>query len=178
MDFRRSRLRLVFAAVILQGAWGTVRAQTAMPATYDVSTVRAAGPGEVGMMLNWRNGELKAQNVSLAWLMTSAFHARSDQISGEPSWAKEKRFDITAKLTDTDRATVEKMTPEQHRALLLALLVERFGLKYHVETKEMPIYDLVPAKSGLKLTAATDSATKAEGWKGSAAAAAIGATMK
>ncbi len=130
--------------------------------TYDVSTIKQAKPGENGMMLNWAHAELKAKNVPVAWIMTSALHARADQITALPSWAKEQRFDITAKLTDTDEATLEKMTPDQHRALLLALLIERFGLKYHVETRELAVYDLVPAKDGLKLTPAADSGDKAK----------------
>ncbi len=132
-------------------------AQSVVPPAYDVSTVKPAPPGKNGMMLNWGDAELKAENVTLEWMMTSAFHARTDQISGEPNWAKDKHFDITAKLTDIDQSTLEKMNADQHRALLLALLVERFGLKFHIETKELPTYDLVPGKNGLKLTPAANS---------------------
>lgn len=138
-----------------------VRAQASVPTTYDVSTVKAvAGPAKGGMGLNWRNGALKADNVTLGWLLTVAFHARADQVSGAPSWAKEKHFDITAKLTDADPTAVEKMSADEFRTLLLSLLVERFGLTYHAETKEMLTYDLVPAKGGLKLTPAADSGDK------------------
>ena len=98
----------------------------------------------------------------MEWLITNAFHARSDQISHEPGWAKEKHFDITAKLLEFDEASFKQMTPDQHRALLLALLVERFGLKYHVETKELPIYSLVPDKNGLKLLPAATSTEKSK----------------
>lgn len=52
------------------------------------------------------------------------------------------------------------MNTDQHRALLLALLVERFGLKYHVETKELPAYDLVPGKNGLRLMPAATTGDK------------------
>ncbi len=131
-----------------------MQAQSPASTTYDISTVKPAASGNGGMMLDWDHPQLKAQNVTLEWMLTNAFHARTDQISGSPSWAKDKHFDITAKLTDIDQATLNKMTPDQHRALLLALLVERFGLKYHVGTKELPIYNLVPGKGGLKLTPA------------------------
>ena len=63
-------------------------AQSSLPTTYDVSTIKPAPSGKEGMMLNWGNSELKAENVTLEWMMTSAFHARMDQISGEPTWAK------------------------------------------------------------------------------------------
>jgi uncharacterized protein (TIGR03435 family) len=138
----------------------TAHAQINMPATYDVSTVKPAAPGNRDMRVNWADAELKADNVTLEWMMGNVFHARTDQISGVPSWAKNKHFDIRAKLTDTSQATLEKMTTDQHRALMLTLLVERFGLKYHVETKELPTYDLVPAKNGLRLTPATNPGDK------------------
>lgn len=50
------------------------------------------------------------------------------------------------------------MSPEQrmaqYRMMEESLLAERFHLKMHVETREMPVYDLVPAKGGLKITPA------------------------
>lgn len=153
----------LFQSAVLAGVLiliASAPAQSSVPTTYDVSTVRPSAPGNQGMSINFGSAGLKADNVTLEWIMTSAFHARVDQISGAPAWAKDKHFDIAAKLTDTDEATLKKMDAEQHRALLLALLVERFGLKYHVDTREMPTYDLVPAKGGLKLTPAVDSGVK------------------
>lgn len=138
----------------------TTHAQGTVPATFDVSTVKPSAAGDGSMGVNWGNGALKAENVTLGWILPGALRARPDQLSGLPTWAKDKHFDITAKLTDTDKATLDKITPEQSRALMLALLVERFGLKYHLETKELPVYDLVPAKDGLKLTPAVNSGDK------------------
>lgn len=142
----------VFAAV--------AHAQVSASATYDVSTVKPSMKTDDSMMLDWRRAQLKADNVTLVWMMTAAFNIRRDQLSGQPEWAKEQRYDITAKLLDADPAAVDKMSEDQHRALLLALLVERFGLKYHAETKEMATYDLLPSKKGLKLTLAADSGDK------------------
>jgi uncharacterized protein (TIGR03435 family) len=42
-----------------------------------------------------------------------------------------------------------------------SLLADRFKLKTHYETKEMPMYELVPAKSGPKLSKAPSSVTTA-----------------
>ncbi len=143
----------VLSAGLLSAVLG-VHAQNATPLTYDVSTVKPAAPNNGSMMLNYGNAELKAENITLAWILQSAFHARKDQISATPDWAREQHFDISAKLVATDAATTDKLSQEQQRALLLALLVERFGLKYHVETKDMATYDLLPSKKGLKLTPA------------------------
>lgn len=150
-------MRGAIASMLLAGSLFSAmcgHAQATAPATYDVSTVKPSAPGKTAMRLNFGHAELTADNITLAWILQSAFHARKDQISGTPDWAKEQHYDISAKLLDADPATVEKFSMEQRRALLLALLVERFGLKYHVETKDMATYDLLPSKKGLKLTAA------------------------
>jgi uncharacterized protein (TIGR03435 family) len=50
---------------------------------------------------------------------------------------------------------MQSMTPEQraaqNRMLQQSLLAERFHLKVHIETREMPVYDLAPTKGGLKI---------------------------
>ena len=48
-------------------------------------------------------------------------------------------------------SSVDRIRPEQLRPMLKALLEERFQLKYHQETKELPVYSLVVAKGGSKL---------------------------
>lgn len=150
---------VLFAASSVALATSAV-AQSNVPTTYDVSTVKLSTRTGNGMMLNWSHAQLKAENVTVSWILTAAFDVRRDQLSGQPDWAKEQHYDINAKLLDADPATIDKMSEDQHRALLLALLVERFGLKYHVETKEMATYDLLPSKGGLKMTPAANSGDK------------------
>jgi len=45
-----------------------------------------------------------------------------------------------------------------------SLLADRFDLKVHFETREMPIFELVPAKGGLKITP-VDPPQPGDGWK-------------
>jgi len=151
------RLCFYCAFVFLFASDANVSAQSSASMSYDVSTVKLARQGSIVSNINWGRDELKVDNTTLLSLMANAFHARPDQISGQPSWASDLHFDITAKLTDSDPETLAKLKGEQHRALIRALLVERFGLKYHEETREMQIYELEPAKGGLKLTPATSS---------------------
>ncbi len=137
-------------------------AQSKPPTMYDVSTVKPSTKTDNSWGVNWNHGQLKADNITLSWILTAAFDIREDQLTGQPNWAKEQHYDINAKLLDADPAVVEKMSPEQDQVLLLALLVERFGLKYHVEVKEMATYDLLPAKAGLKLNPAAYSGDKSK----------------
>jgi len=107
-----------------------------------------------------------ASNVSLKMLVQSAYGIREDLISGAPSWADSARFDIDAKVAGSDVDALKKLSPEQRRLILQPLLADRFKLKVHTETKQLPVYELVIAKSGSKLKEANPGDTYANGIKG------------
>jgi uncharacterized protein (TIGR03435 family) len=107
-----------------------------------------------------------ASNVSLKMLIQSAYGIREDLISGAPSWGDSARFDIDAKVADSDVEALKKLSPEQRRPILQPLLADRFKLKVHIETKQLPVYELVIAKGGSKLKEATPGDTYANGIKG------------
>ena len=66
-------------------------------------------------------------------------------ISG-PKWLSEDRYDVTAKFPPDSRI-------DQVRTMFQAFLAERFGMQTHMETKEVPVYALVVARSSSKLQA-------------------------
>jgi uncharacterized protein (TIGR03435 family) len=66
-------------------------------------------------------------------------------IEGGPAWIHSERYSINAK-------SESKATPEMMQGpVLQALLEDRFKLKIHRETREIPVYVLAVAKGGLKL---------------------------
>ena len=81
-------------------------------------------------------------------LMADAYGVKQNQISGGPNWLDSERFDIVAKVP----AGTAK---EQVKVMLQNLLAERFKLKLHRETKEMPMYALVVGAKGAKLKDST-----------------------
>jgi uncharacterized protein (TIGR03435 family) len=90
--------------------------------------------------------------VPVRFLITFAYDLRRHQLTGGPDWLDSARFDIVAK---PERPVPDG--PEGNdllRRMMQALLAERFGLVIHRETKEMPVYVLVLAKNGPKLTSA------------------------
>jgi bla regulator protein BlaR1 len=98
-------------------------------------------------------------------LITSAYNLRpgsGKRIIGGPEWLRQDidQYEIQAKIDDTQFATMQKMTPEQQRQQIAlmeqSLLADRFKLKVHFETRELPIYTLVIAKGGPKLTPAKE----------------------
>jgi uncharacterized protein (TIGR03435 family) len=65
-------------------------------------------------------------------------------------------FDIDAKGADP------KVTQAEFRHMIRSLLADRFQLKVHRSTKELPIYVLVLAKNGPKFVAAKDDDSEVE----------------
>jgi uncharacterized protein (TIGR03435 family) len=79
---------------------------------------------------------------------------------GSPDWLRTDQYEIQAKIEDALYAAMQKMTPTQQREQVdlmeQSLLADRFKLKVHFETRDMPVYALVVAKGGPKLTPAKD----------------------
>jgi uncharacterized protein (TIGR03435 family) len=73
-------------------------------------------------------------------------------VSGGPGWIGTDLFELDAKAEDPAVATVEQL-----RGMLQTLLRERFKLAFHMETRDISGYFLVPAQGGLKLKPVTDA---------------------
>jgi len=89
-------------------------------------------------------GGLFVENAPLIMLMQNAYGVQAFQISGGPGWIQSDGFDIEAKAD-------AKASRDETFRMLRSLLEDRFQLKLHRETKELPVYALTVAKSGLKL---------------------------
>jgi uncharacterized protein (TIGR03435 family) len=74
---------------------------------------------------------------TLHTIIATAYGIKTYQIAGAPPWANTLRYTITAK---TPGDTVP--TQEQVRPMLQSLLADRFQLKLHSDTKELPVYHL------------------------------------
>jgi uncharacterized protein (TIGR03435 family) len=69
------------------------------------------------------------------------------RVVGGPSWSETDRYDIEAK-SEGPQAPLQPM--------LQAMLEDRFKLKVHRETRDLPVYELVVVKSGLKMKLSED----------------------
>jgi uncharacterized protein (TIGR03435 family) len=77
-------------------------------------------------------------------LMTQAFGVRADQISGAAYLKiQTERYDIVANIP-------EGATKEQFNIMLGNLLRDRFHLRFHMESKVIPVYALRVGKNGPK----------------------------
>jgi uncharacterized protein (TIGR03435 family) len=73
-------------------------------------------------------------------------HLLTYQIVGAPSWLNSEHFDIEARAEGN---------PAEDRIMLMvqSMLEDRFQLKIHHETRELPVFILTAAKGGLKVQA-------------------------
>jgi uncharacterized protein (TIGR03435 family) len=94
-------------------------------------------------------------------LIEAAFGIRDFQVSGGPAWLDNDNYDIVAKT-----ATPVALTEKALEPYLQSLLDDRFHLKYHRDTKELPVYLLVPSKNGPKLTPHTGDDGESENSSG------------
>jgi uncharacterized protein (TIGR03435 family) len=88
---------------------------------------------------------------SLGDLIAYAYGVRTDQIAEGPSWTASDRYDIEA--TAAGNPSVSQMAG----AMLQSLLEDRFKLRLHRETRQLPIFELTVVKNGLKLPPAREA---------------------
>lgn len=89
--------------------------------------------------------------LPLHMLIREAFGVSNDRLLGEPGWVNSARYDIEAKVDAADAPKLDKVEMEQRWAMMRPLLEDRFGLKFHHETRQLNEYVLVVAKGGSKL---------------------------
>jgi uncharacterized protein (TIGR03435 family) len=77
---------------------------------------------------------------------------RQLEIIGGPVWMDSDRSDVQAKA-DCQGGSLPRT---QLQLMVQSLLEDRFKLKAHMETRELPIYNLVTAKDGAKIKKSAD----------------------
>jgi uncharacterized protein (TIGR03435 family) len=104
-------------------------------------------PNPAGPRLRSLPGGRFQATATLETLVILAFGVEPLQVSGARGWIGSDRFDVEAKA----EGVPQKLPEEQFHRMLQALLVERFSLKTHKESREMSIYALVVGPQGTKL---------------------------
>jgi len=123
----------------------------AVPPAFDVSTVKPSKPEQMGSMLQLTDDGISITHFPLHTILCGAFGTEDDHILDEPGWSRSAMFDIEAKVAPEDAPKLKGLSRDQRYQMLVPLLEERFGLKFHHETRELPVYTLVVAKGGIKM---------------------------
>ena len=174
LDWRRKLLLAVAgtAAVAVPIASGILnapaRAQSQNGATlkFEVASVKAnksvsnLSPGQPSPARGGvrPGGGFTATNFSLGELILWAYDVgTSNLLEGGPDWLDSARYDIDAKAEAgvIPAGAHGRAVWDKTRAMLRALLTDRFHLVMRRESKEMPLYEISVAKNGPKLTKST-----------------------
>ena len=149
--------QLAIALLLLFG-----QAAPAKPA-FEVSTIKRnislAEGGSIGMQ---PGGRFRAVNADLRFMISAMYRTSGgarlfpSQIIGLPDWTWKEHWDITAKV---GKELAGRPVQEQFRnmaPMVQSLLEDRFKLRLHHETRDMPIYALVVSKPGVIPVSAID----------------------
>jgi len=144
------------AQIAHQGpAANIARAQALTP--YDVASVKQNVTGDDhGNMNIDDHGLFTVTNLPLDWIIEFAYDIKADQIAGLSGPIPNARFDIVAKILPPAAGPPPEQPDSDMQARIILLLQDRFHLKAHLESRTRPVYDLVVAKGGPKLTLAQD----------------------
>ncbi len=98
-------------------------------------------------------GLFTMREVTLEQAIAWAFGIDQNRLSGGPDWLNTQYYEISAKPEGDAGLSYAQVKP-----LLQQLLLERFHLAYHRETKDVKGYALVVAKGGAKLKVSKEQA--------------------
>jgi uncharacterized protein (TIGR03435 family) len=94
-------------------------------------------------------GRLQARNNPVSNFITNSYRVANYALIGGPGWMREERYDLEARA-DRERPRAEIMQ------MLQTLLAERFALRLHRETRELPAYIVTVARGGPRLKRSSD----------------------
>lgn len=86
-----------------------------------------------------RAGRYEISTATMVDLIGTAYGVDGDKVHGGPNWLEMDRFDVTGKLPAGS-------TPDRQKAMLRALLAERFHLVAHSDSGPMPAYVMTVGK--------------------------------
>lgn len=153
------RLARTLALILAFPSAGTCVAQTPPPMaagadpSYEVATIKPSQPDE-NKTVQVRGTRLFTADTSLVDLMMFAYGVHPLQIDGGPDWLRTEKFDLLVQPDLPGRPSTAQM-----KFILQKLLADRFSLKFHHAQKELPVYEIVAAKGGPRLTPTTSAGT-------------------
>jgi uncharacterized protein (TIGR03435 family) len=160
VEQRQKGLRIISIISLALFAVVELAGQTApAPRAFEVASIRLnPGPWHVRLGYSSSGPRLTLEAYSISELIEEAYDLKSYRVTfAEPSaqrFVEDTYYNIVAKAEGEGTPT-----KAEFRQMLQTLLAERFNLKFHHETKEMPVYALVVGKNGPKFKESAPDAT-------------------
>lgn len=163
------RSLVIGTAVALAASAILAQAPTEPKLSFEVASIKPSPTGNNFVRIGGGvgNGRFNADNVTLKILIQDAYRVREFQVLGGPSWIASDRWNVEGKAEDGSIPPLagppDPTAPNPMSMMLQSLVEDRFQLKIHKETRELPIYTLAVGKDGSKLKAVDAPARPAPG---------------
>ena len=123
----------------------SLQAPPAQPNAFDVASIKPSGENSPPMGIRRTPDQFVTSNTSLLFLIRWAYTLDEDRLIGGPRNMDSVKFDIAAKIPE------RKLERGQLQLMMQALLVDRFKLAVHKETRTLTSFILIVDKNGPKL---------------------------
>jgi uncharacterized protein (TIGR03435 family) len=130
--------------VVITAAGLSLSSQT--PLRFEVVSVKPHSGVAGERMISAASSQFRVVNLPLKTIINYAYNLRDIEVVDAPAWTTSENFDITATYPPGPTPS-----PDDRRSMLQRVLAERFALRVHRETRELPIYRLVKAREDGRL---------------------------
>lgn len=120
--------------------------------SYAVATIKPSKPDEVVKSIPPVGYRTVLPMITVAKLVSFAYDLQGTQVVGAPAWAGSEMFDFEGVADTPGRPDLQQL-----KSMLSKLLVDRFQLKFHWETRDLSAYALVLGKKGATMTASKEN---------------------
>jgi uncharacterized protein (TIGR03435 family) len=151
---------MLMAALMLAAV--PLSSQTQQKPAFEVVSIKPSPPltgGAIRIGGGAKGDRFVMTSATLRMLLQTAYQRASNtplsgqmQIIGGPGWMESDRYDVQA-TADCSGGAIPR---ERLQLMVQSMLEDRFQLKAHMETRELPIYNLLVAKGGPKVKPSED----------------------
>jgi uncharacterized protein (TIGR03435 family) len=119
--------------------------------SFEVASIRPGDPHGEWNVNGGAGGRLDATDITVKMLILIAYEIDATRLGELPSWAQSQKFTIRAVgPPNMPKLPNQQMAHLSHQ-MMQSLLADRFGLRVHRTTKQLPVYELIVAKGGPKI---------------------------
>jgi uncharacterized protein (TIGR03435 family) len=147
-------LGAIFTPLNVSWIWARAQGQPETRLEFEVASIKPNKSGSNMVQIGGPPGRFTATNVTLGMLIRQAYGLQNSQLVGGPAWVNSDRFDIVAKADGSPEFglfTQQNARPSRTQLMMRSLLADRFKLAVHDESRELPIYALLLARTAGRL---------------------------
>lgn len=121
---------------------------TATDPSFEVATIKLTPADQPGKLFTVTPGgrQVLTKGTTMNDLLAFAYGMHPKEVINAPDWFDKDKFDITGQ---PDAEGIPNQN--QMKTMMQKLLVSRFELTFHKDTRELPVYEIVVGKDGPKI---------------------------